>query len=103
MAVMDLQAFARVVAGFFTHHDVLLTPTLAQSPLKLGELVSTTTTHGGPLALAPASSRSPASSVVAPLADHRLRARHGGARVEDRTRTGKDTGFGRFPSRLLPR
>jgi amidase len=41
MAVTDLQAFARRVAGFFVDHDILLTPTLAQPPLRLGEMVST--------------------------------------------------------------
>jgi len=41
MAVMDLQAFTRRVAEFFTHHDLLINPTLAQPPPPLGQLVST--------------------------------------------------------------
>jgi amidase len=41
LAVEDLQAFARTVAGFLTGIDAWLTPTLAQPPLPLGELVST--------------------------------------------------------------
>jgi amidase len=41
MAVMDLQAYARRVAQFFTRYDVLLNPTLAQPPLPLGAITST--------------------------------------------------------------
>lgn len=41
MAIMDLQAFSRVVARFFTRYDVWLTPTLATPPLLLGAMVST--------------------------------------------------------------
>jgi amidase len=40
MAVMDLQRFGRTVAGFFTRHDVWLTPTLASPPLPLGTMFS---------------------------------------------------------------
>ena len=41
MAIMDLQAFSRRVAQFFTTYDVLLNPTLAQPPVPLGQIVST--------------------------------------------------------------
>jgi amidase len=41
LAVEDLQAFARTVAGFLSEVDLWLTPTLAQPPLPLGVLVST--------------------------------------------------------------
>ena len=41
MAVMDLQAFARTVAEFFTRYDVWLTPTLATPPPKLGTMTGT--------------------------------------------------------------
>jgi amidase len=60
MAVMDLQAFARTVAGFFTRYDIWLTPTLASPPLPLGAMVSSpddpwrTAQAGGPFAAFPA-------------------------------------------------
>jgi amidase len=41
LAVEDLQAFSRTVAAFLTDIDVWLTPTLAQPPVPLGQLVST--------------------------------------------------------------
>ena len=41
LAVEDLQAFSRTVAGFLKEVNVWLTPTLATPPLPLGEIVST--------------------------------------------------------------
>jgi amidase len=41
LAVEDLQAFSRTVAGFLTEVDLWLTPTLAQPPVPLGVMVST--------------------------------------------------------------
>jgi hypothetical protein len=41
LAIEDLQAFARTVAGFLTGVDMWLTPTLAQPPVPLGLIVST--------------------------------------------------------------
>ncbi|WP_426367328.1 amidase [Streptomyces sp. E-08] len=41
LAVTTLQGFARTVAHFLTRFDTWLTPTLAQPPLRLGEMTST--------------------------------------------------------------
>ncbi|MGY5890605.1 amidase [Blastococcus deserti] len=41
LAVQELQAFARTVAGFLTGFDAWLTPTLSTPPVPLGEIVST--------------------------------------------------------------
>lgn len=41
LAVTTVQAFARTVARFLTRYDAWLTPTLAQPPLRLGEMTST--------------------------------------------------------------
>jgi amidase len=41
LAVEDLQAFSRRVAGFLTDFDVFLTPTLSEPPAPIGEIVST--------------------------------------------------------------
>jgi amidase len=41
LAIEDLQAFARGVAGFLADVDVWLTPTLSTPPLPIGEIVST--------------------------------------------------------------
>ncbi len=41
LAIEDLQAFARAVAGFLTDVDVWLTPTMSSPPVPLGEIVST--------------------------------------------------------------
>jgi len=40
MAVEDLQSESRAIAAFFESHDLWLTPTLAEPPLRLGELAS---------------------------------------------------------------
>ena len=37
LATMRLQAMARRIVGFFADHDVLLTPALAERPLRIGE------------------------------------------------------------------
>jgi amidase len=41
LALDELHAYARTVAGFFTDVDLWLTPTLAEPPVALGEMVST--------------------------------------------------------------
>ena len=41
LAVEDLQAFARVVAGFLGGFDAWLTPTMSSPPARIGEIVST--------------------------------------------------------------
>jgi amidase len=41
LAIQDLQAFARVVAGFLDGVDMWLTPTMSTPPLPLGEITST--------------------------------------------------------------
>jgi amidase len=41
LAVEDLQRFSRVVAEFFTHHDVWVTPTMSSLPAPLGHISST--------------------------------------------------------------
>jgi amidase len=58
MAVMDLKAFSRMVAGFLTSYDVWLTPTLAAPPLPVGAKASTSGDPWRPARVGGRSSRS---------------------------------------------
>ena len=41
LAIGDLQRFSREVAGFFTHHDAWMTPTMSSLPAPIGHISST--------------------------------------------------------------